>query len=43
MNMECPRCGAETHWEVVEIVEGKGYVWEAECDECGWEDSKYEF
>lgn len=37
--MECPRCSAEAHREVVEVVEGKGYVWEAVCDECGWEDA----
>lgn len=22
--MECPRCGAEARWEVVEVVEGSG-------------------
>lgn len=25
------------------LGEGKGYVWEAACKECGWEDTKYEF
>ncbi|WMV75018.1 hypothetical protein [Geobacillus thermodenitrificans] len=44
MNMECPRCGCENaQYKVVEVVEGKGYVWEAACEECGWEDTKYEF
>jgi uncharacterized Zn finger protein len=42
--LDCPRCGSEkVRWEVVEVVEGKGYVWEAECQECDWEDTKYEF
>ena len=41
--IECPRCGEETaEYEIVDVVEGKGYVWEAKC-ECGWEDTRYEF
>lgn len=42
MNIECPCCGGEAWWKIVEADE-KGYVWEAKCDECDWEDTKYEF
>lgn len=44
--MDCPRCGSENvHWEIVEEIEGKGFVWEAECKEkeCDWQDTKYVF
>lgn len=44
MNIECLHCGSENaQWEIVDVVEGKGYVWEAFCKECEWEDTGYEF
>lgn len=44
MNIECPSCGYENAiWEIVEVVEGKGYTWEIKCDQCDWEDTTYVF
>lgn len=39
----CPRCGSDrTDYVVVEETK-EGYVWEAECNDCGWDNTGYEF
>lgn len=44
MFIECPHCGYENaQWEILDVVEGKGYIWVTRCDECNWEDAGYEF
>lgn len=40
--MHCPKCDGEmiiTHYEETD----KGHVWEAECEDCGYWTTRYDF